>query len=73
MNAVELPFATWRAVIDALRAKGLPSMLEHADQLERKLDEQPPDAVVRLSLTNDVSLRSYNWARVRLGIPLRPA
>ena len=67
MNAVDLPFETWRAVIDALRAKGLPYMLEHADQLERKLDEHPPDAVVRLSLTDDVYLRSYNWARVSWG------
>ena len=72
MNSVELPFETWRAVIDLLRAKGLPYMLEHAEQLERKLDEHPPDAVVRLSLTDDVYLRSYNWARVELGIPLPP-
>jgi hypothetical protein len=41
MNAVELPFETWRAVIDALRAKGLPYMLEHADHLERLLDQHP--------------------------------
>ena len=73
MNAVELPFETWRAVIDALRAKGLPYMREHADQLEQKLDQHPPDAVVTLSLTDDVYLRSYNWARVELGIPLPPA
>jgi hypothetical protein len=73
MNAVELPFETWRAIIDALGAKGLPSMLEHADHLERLLDQHPPDAVVRLSLTDDVYLRSYNWARVQLGIPLPPA
>jgi hypothetical protein len=26
--------------------------------------------VVRLSLTDDVYLRSYNWARLQLGIPL---
>ena len=71
MNAVEPPFETWRAVIDALRAKGLPYMREHADQLEQKLDQHPPDAVVTLSLTDDVYLRSYNWARWRLGIPLR--
>jgi hypothetical protein len=74
MNAVELPFETWRAVIDALRAKGLPYMLEHADHLERLLDQHPPDAIVRLSLTDDVYLRSYNWARLQLGIllPLPP-
>jgi hypothetical protein len=72
MNAVELPFATWRVVIDALRAKGLPYMFAHADHLERQLDQHPPGPVVRLSLTDDVSLRSYTWARVQLGIPLPP-
>lgn len=73
MNVVELPFETWRAVIDVLRAKGLPYMLEHADHLERLVDQHPPDAVVRLSFTDDVYLRSYNYARVELGIPLPPA
>jgi hypothetical protein len=38
--------------------------------IERQLDHHPPDAVLRLSLTDDVFLRSYNWARVQLGIPL---
>ena len=47
-------------------------MLEHADYLERLLDQYPPDALVRLSLTDDVYLRSYNYARVELGIPLPP-
>jgi hypothetical protein len=70
MNAIELPWETWRAIIDALRAKGLPYMREHADHLERQLDQFPPDAIVRLSLTDDVFLRSFNWARVQLGIPL---
>jgi hypothetical protein len=70
MNAIELPFETWRAIIAVLRQKGVPYMLEHADHLERHLDQHPPDAVVRLSLTDDVYLRSYNWARVQLGIPL---
>jgi hypothetical protein len=60
MNAVELPFETWRAVIDALRVQGLPYMREHADYLERLLDQHPPDALVRLSLNDDVYLRSYN-------------
>jgi hypothetical protein len=70
MNAVELPFETWRAVIDALREKGVPYMLEHADHLERQLDQHPPDAVVRLSLTDDALLRSSNWACWQLGIRL---
>jgi hypothetical protein len=46
-------------------------MLEHADRLEQQPEWHPPDqATVRLSLTDDVFLRSYNWARVQLGIPL---
>jgi hypothetical protein len=73
MNAVELPFETRRVIIDALRAKGLPYMLEHPEHLERQLDQHPPDAMVRLSLTDDVYPRSFNWARVQLGIPLAPA
>jgi hypothetical protein len=52
---------TWRAVIAVLREKGLPYMLEHADYLERYLEEHGPDeAMVRLSLTDDVFLRSSN-------------
>ena len=71
MRAIELPWETWRAVIDALREKRLPYMLEHADHIERLLEQHGPDeATVRLSLTDDVFLRSSNWARVRLGIPL---
>jgi hypothetical protein len=72
MNTIELPFEPWRAVIDALRSKALPYMIEHADHLERRLDQHAPDAMVSLSLTDDVYLRSYNWARVELGIPLSP-
>jgi len=30
----------------------------------------PGEAEVALSLTDDVFLRSYNWARWQLGIPL---
>ena len=71
MNAVELSWEDWRAVIDVLRAKALPYMLEHADHIERLLEQHGPDEhIVRLSLTDDVYLRSYNWARVELGIPL---
>ena len=71
MNTIELPWETWRAVIAALREKALPYMLEHADYLERLLEQHGPDEpIVRLSLTDDVFLRSYNWARVQLGIPL---
>jgi hypothetical protein len=63
MRKITLPRVTWRAVIAALRAKGLPYVLEHADHLERQLDQHPPDAMVRLSLTDDVFLRSCTWAR----------
>ena len=72
MNTITLPWETWRAVIAALRARGVPYMLEHADYLEQQLHQHPPDAVVRLSLTDDVYLRSYTWARVQLGISLLP-
>jgi hypothetical protein len=48
-------------------------MLEQADDIERLLAQHGPDeALVALWLTNDVFLRSYNWARSQLGIP-RPA
>jgi hypothetical protein len=37
------------------------------------LEQHAPDeTMVTLSLTDDVYLRSYNGARLRLGIPLRP-
>ena len=72
MPRITLPFETWRAVIDALRAEGLPSyMTEHADRLERALDGHGPgEAAVALSLNDDMYLRSYNHARLVLGIPL---
>ena len=68
-----LSWEDWRAVIAALREKGLPYMLEHADHIEWLLEQHGPgEPMVRLSLTDDVFLRSYNWARVQLGIPLPP-
>jgi hypothetical protein len=71
MNAITLPWETWRAVIVAMRAHGLPYELEHADHVEHLLEQHAPDQpMVTLSLTDDVYLRSYNWARLRLGIPL---
>jgi hypothetical protein len=73
MNAVALSWEDWRAVVDVLRAKALPYMLEHADHIERLLEQHgPSEPIVRLSLTDDVFLRSYNWALVQLGIPLAP-
>jgi hypothetical protein len=73
LRKVELSWEDWRAVIAVLRAKALPYMLEHADHIERLLEQHGPDeATVGLSLTDDVFLRSYNWARLQLGIPLPP-
>lgn len=69
MWILELPFETWRAIIDAWRAQGLPYMLEHDDILEQKLDLTPADqALVRMSLTDDVFLRSVSWACWQLGL-----
>jgi hypothetical protein len=71
MNSITLSWEDWRAVIAVLREKGLPYMLEHAGHIERLLEQHGPDEpMVRLSLTDDVFLRSYNWARLQLGIPL---
>ena len=48
-------------------------MREHADHNERSLERQGPDeALVTISLTDDVYLRSYNGAWLELGIPLPP-
>jgi hypothetical protein len=54
-----------------LREKGLPSMLEHANVVEEQLEQHSPDEpTVRLSLTDDVVLRSFTRARWQSGIPL---
>jgi hypothetical protein len=46
-------------------------MLEHANGIEEQLERHGPDEpTVRLSLTDDVFLRSSTWARWQLGIPL---
>jgi hypothetical protein len=71
MRRKALSCEDWRAIIAVLREHGLPYELEHADHIERLLEQHGPDeAVVTLSLTDDVFLRSYNGARLRLGIPL---
>jgi hypothetical protein len=71
MRTIALPWDDWRAVIAVLREKGLPSMLEHANVIEEQLERHGPDEpTVRLSLTDDVYLRSSIWARWQLGIPL---
>jgi len=72
MQAIELPWETWRAIIAILREKALPYMLEHANVIEEQLERHgPAEPTVRLSLTDDVFLRSFTWARRPLGIPLR--
>jgi hypothetical protein len=45
---------------------------EHADHIERLLERHGPDgSMVRLSLTGDVFLRSFNWARGNWGSRFR--
>ncbi len=74
MVSITLSWEDWRAVIAAMREHGLAYEPEHADHIERLLEQHAPDELmVTLSLTDDVYLRSYTWARLRLGIPLRPA
>ena len=71
MNTITLPWETWRAVIAVLRDSGLAYKRDHADLLEQQLEQHgPAEATVALHLTDDVFLRSYNWARWQLGIPL---
>ncbi len=63
MNPITLSWEDWRAVIAVPRATGLPSMLEHATVIEAQLVRHGPDEpTVRLSLTDDVFLRSDTWA-----------
>ena len=53
------------------REKGLAYMLTHTDHIERVLEEHGPDeAPVNSSLTDDIYLRSYYWARWQLRVPL---
>lgn len=72
LRTITLPWETWRSIIAVLlRAKGLPHMLDRADALEQQLEQRAPDqAIVTLHLTDDLFLRSYNWARWQLGFPL---
>jgi hypothetical protein len=61
MQAIELSWETWRAVIAILRENPFPFRLEHADHVARLLEQHGPDEpTVRLSLTADVFLRSCN-------------
>ncbi len=69
----QLTWEDWRAVIAVLHAKALPYKREHADHIERLLDCHAADEPMgTLSLTDNVYLRGFNWARLALGIPLPP-
>ena len=71
MRTIVLTWETRRSIIAALRAKGLPYMLEHADSLERQLGQHAPDAqMVSFDPSDDVYLSSFRWARVERDIPL---
>ena len=71
MRTLEFPWETWRAIIDFLRATEMPDYHEHADILEGKLDQTPADQpLVLMSLSDDIYLRSVNFACWRLGIRL---
>jgi hypothetical protein len=71
MQTITPPWESWRAVIAVLREKAVPHILEHADSLEQQLERHGLDEpTVRLSLTDDVYLRSSAWAHWQLGIPL---
>ena len=73
MRTIAHSWEAWRRIRAVLRAQALPSMLEHADLLQRQLAPHPPgQAVATLHLTDDVVLRSDTWAWLELGIPLPP-
>jgi len=61
------------AVIDVLREPGPAYRVEHADLIERLLEQHGPDEpLATLAMTDDVRLRSDTWAAGDLGIPLPP-
>ncbi len=71
MWELDLSWEEWRAVIDFLRGTDLSYAHQHANIIERQLDQHPPDPpLVRLVLTDDVFYRSITLAAWRLGIPL---
>jgi hypothetical protein len=50
-----------------------PYSLEHAAKLEQQFEQHGPgEAMVTLTLNDDGYLRSYNGARLDLGLPLPP-
>ena len=70
MWSLELPWETWRAMIAFLRETELPYARQHAVIIERSLDQHPPDqGLVRMSFSDDITLRSLTLACWRLGLP----
>ena len=57
MLTVALTWQDWRRVIATLRAKGLPSMQDHAALIKEQLETHPPgQAIVARALNDDVYL-----------------
>jgi hypothetical protein len=70
---ITLSWDDWRRVIAYLREQALPYTLAHAAQLEQQLEtHSPAEEMVTLALNDDVYLRSHNWARLDLELPLPP-
>jgi hypothetical protein len=70
---ITLSWEDWRRVIAFMREQALPYTIEHAATIEEQLEKHGPgEEMVTLTLSDDVFLRSYNWAHVGLGIPLPP-
>jgi hypothetical protein len=71
MWTLTLPRETWQRIIEALRERTIPYMLEHADILEQRLIQAPADQpTVRMSMSDDLFSRRVWWAAWRLGIRL---
>jgi hypothetical protein len=71
MQAIALPWETWRALIAVLREKPPPSLLEQANVIEAQFEGPGPgEPMVRLSLTDDIFLHSDTGA-LAAGVPLR--
>jgi len=61
LNTITLSSEDWRAVIAILPQNPLPFRPEHADSLEGLLEQHSPgEPTIRLSLTDDLFLRTSN-------------
>ena len=72
MQAVELPWETWRTVIAVLREKAPPHMQEHANLIEEQLERHAPDLVARLVGSRRLVAVSSHLAQLN-GVRSRPA